>query len=215
MPQSSFQLDLSNMGSILRQAGPHSLILMDEFGKGTSPASGISLLVAALRHFAKKHSKVFCTTHFLEILTTSVEDHGKTLLCDNENGISALQMAVQLPSKSTNNQEGDSSDDNKQSSTEYAVPLFRLERGVAESSAGLVCANMAGVKRPIVDRAEEIIDTLRNGRPIEPLMEIFRQQLEAWPISARRALCIFVNNTDWKNATDEQVEELLAMVHAM
>lgn len=34
VPQSSFQLDLTKMGSILRQAGQKSLVIIDEFGKG-------------------------------------------------------------------------------------------------------------------------------------------------------------------------------------
>jgi DNA mismatch repair protein MSH5 len=34
VPQSSFQLDLTKMGSILRRAGPCSLVIVDEFGKG-------------------------------------------------------------------------------------------------------------------------------------------------------------------------------------
>ena len=34
VPQSSFQLDLTKMGSIIRRAGPNSLVIVDEFGKG-------------------------------------------------------------------------------------------------------------------------------------------------------------------------------------
>lgn len=34
VPQSSFQLDLTQMGNILRTTTPHSLVLIDEFGKG-------------------------------------------------------------------------------------------------------------------------------------------------------------------------------------
>jgi DNA mismatch repair protein MSH5 len=45
VPQSSFQLDLTQMGSILRRATPKSLVLIDEFGKGElqkGPAYSIS-----------------------------------------------------------------------------------------------------------------------------------------------------------------------------
>jgi len=40
VPQSSFQLDLTQMAVILRQSTPKTLVLIDEFGKGTAPASG-------------------------------------------------------------------------------------------------------------------------------------------------------------------------------
>jgi DNA mismatch repair protein MSH5 len=36
VPQSSFQLDLTQMGTILRRSTPYSLVLVDEFGKGKS-----------------------------------------------------------------------------------------------------------------------------------------------------------------------------------
>jgi len=38
IPQSSFQMDLSQMSTVLRQATPKTLVLIDEFGKGTAPA---------------------------------------------------------------------------------------------------------------------------------------------------------------------------------
>lgn len=34
---SSFTLDLAQMGAMLHHATPHSLLLIDEFGKGTDP----------------------------------------------------------------------------------------------------------------------------------------------------------------------------------
>jgi DNA mismatch repair protein MSH5 len=87
VPQSSFQLDLTKMGSILRRATPHSLVLIDEFGKGTSPASGIALLTAALRRLVSIQCKVICTTHFLEIFSLG-------FVHDGHDGIKALQMTV-------------------------------------------------------------------------------------------------------------------------
>ncbi len=37
VPQSSFQLDLTQMANIMRKCTPKSLVLIDEFGKGKSP----------------------------------------------------------------------------------------------------------------------------------------------------------------------------------
>ena len=62
------------------------------------------------------------------------------LLVDGEKGVKALQMAVHIPAHSE----------------EDAVPLFVLEEGVASSSAGLVCAKIAGVKEAVTTRASEI-----------------------------------------------------------
>lgn len=187
VPQSSFQLDLSQMGSILRKAGPHSLVLIDEFGKGTSPASGIALLTAALKKFAASESKVVCTTHFLEIFSMG-------LLSEEHEGIRTLQMSVQISSDTDGS----------------AVPLFRLDKGVANSSAGLVCAKMAGVEQSIIDRAHDIIVKVQNGESVEPRVEILRERL-GWSSYARAALQRFLV-TEWKNATDDQIEMMLTMV---
>ena len=87
------------------------------FRPGTSPASGIALLTAALRKFSSLSVAVVCTTHFLEIFS-------RNLLVDGQNGIKTLRMAVHVP----------------RDEKEIAEPLFRLEEGVADSSAGIICA---------------------------------------------------------------------------
>jgi DNA mismatch repair protein MSH5 len=60
---------------------------------------------------------------------------------------------------------------------EQATPLFRLEVGVASSSAGIVCAEMAGVKPAVIDRAREIVHATRDKRKVSPLAEILRVQM--------------------------------------
>ncbi|RWW38534.1 hypothetical protein BHE74_00056228 [Ensete ventricosum] len=50
--QSTFMIDLHQVGMMLRQATSHSLCLIDEFGKGTLTEDGIGLLGGAINHFA-------------------------------------------------------------------------------------------------------------------------------------------------------------------
>jgi DNA mismatch repair protein MSH5 len=191
VPQSSFQLDLSEMGAILRRAGRGSLVLVDEFGKGTSPASGIALLAAALKKLAtNEFCKVICTTHFLEIFSMG-------LLSDGVDGIKAMNMAVQIP----------------QTTNDTAVPLFKLRDGVSSSSAGIVCAEMAGVKRAVIERAAEIVAAVKDRRQVQPLAEILRDHL-ALSESAKDTLDQFVR-TDWKKASDNDLDAFLHKVHRM
>ncbi|XP_065044952.1 DNA mismatch repair protein MSH5-like isoform X3 [Musa acuminata AAA Group] len=67
--QSTFMIDLHQVGMMLRQATSHSLCLMDEFGKGTLTEDGIGLLGGAINHFANyEHPpKVLLCTHLTEI----------------------------------------------------------------------------------------------------------------------------------------------------
>jgi DNA mismatch repair protein MSH5 len=190
VPQSSFQLDLSQMGTTLRRATPNTLVIIDEFGKGTSPASGIALLTAALKRLSTIQCKVICTTHFLEIFSMG-------LVVDGEMGVKALRMAVHIPGKSG----------------EDAVPLFVLEEGVASSSAGLVCAKIAGVKDAVIARASEIVQAVKERRKIQPLTEILRGHLDLSTV-AKEVLKEFIE-TNWQDASKESINLFLNKVLTM
>jgi len=151
---------------------------------GTSPASGVALLTAALRSLSQKGCKVLCTTHFLEMFTMN--------LLDDIDGIRGLRMAVHIP------------DDADQ----QAVPLFTLERSVAFSSAGLACAQMAGVKRSVIDRAKEIVEASQQRRRVQPLTEILRGSLSLAP--DRKELIPDLLETDWKSAPDNVVHDFVS-----
>ena len=76
---------------------------------------------------------------------------------------------------------------------EIAAPLFKLEEGVASSSAGLVCARMAGVKNAVIERATEIVQAVKDRHLVKPLPEILRSSLGLSPLAkdarARKRAC--------------------------
>lgn len=191
VPQSSFQLEMTQMGTILRRATPFSLVLVDEFGKGTSPSSGIAVLTAVLKQFASMKCKVICTTHFLEIFSLN-------LVRDGVAAMKAFQMEVQIPK--TN--EG------------LARPLFKIQPGVAKSSAGLVCAEKAGVNKQIIGRAKEILEALQSGCQVGPVEEICNPPLDI-STEAREALTMFLGVDDWKEASSETLRRLVHQVSRM
>jgi DNA mismatch repair protein MSH5 len=122
---------------------------------------------------------VVCTTHFLEIFS-------RRLLDDGENGIKALRMAVHLP----------------RDEHELAAPLFRLEGGVADSSAGIVCAKMAGLKPSVVARAKEIVIALEEGKTLKP------DPFLMFSPAVADVLKVFLSKTSWEDATDAEVHYL-------
>ncbi|XP_038985237.1 DNA mismatch repair protein MSH5 isoform X3 [Phoenix dactylifera] len=71
--QSTFMIDLHQVGMMLRQATSRSLCLLDEFGKGTLTKDGIGLLGGAIDHFANYDCppKVLLCTHLMEIFNKS------------------------------------------------------------------------------------------------------------------------------------------------
>ncbi|OEL25638.1 DNA mismatch repair protein MSH5 [Dichanthelium oligosanthes] len=69
--QSTFMIDLHQVGTMLRHATLRSLCLLDEFGKGTLTEDGIGLLGGTISHFANCEfpPKVLLSTHLTEIFT--------------------------------------------------------------------------------------------------------------------------------------------------
>src|SRR4029077_16247108 len=60
---STFSSHMLNLKSMLEEATPNSLVLVDEMGTGTAPDEGAALAVALLDEFQKKHCIVLATTH--------------------------------------------------------------------------------------------------------------------------------------------------------
>ena len=176
------------MASILLKATPKSLVLVDEFGKGTNPASGIAILGAALKKLSKIQCKTVCTTHFLELFTMNV-------IKDCRDGIRARRTTIHLPS---GEQDG-------------AVSLFKLEDGVASSSAGLVCAKNAGVSHEVTGRAKEIIETVRAGKTIRPLPEAAKT-IPTVSKAEEDILKLFTSIDSWERSTDEDIIKLLKLL---
>ena len=188
VPQSSFQLDLTHVASILLRCTSRSLVLIDEVGKGTSPASGLSVLGAAVKKLATIGCKAVCTTHFLELFSMDV-------IQDRHHGIRARQMALHIP----------------EGNRDSATPLFKLMDGVASSSAGLICAKNAGLHPSIIDRAKDIIHILRDRKPIEPAKDVVREN-NFLSQSEVELLEEFLLEEDWANTTDDPIRLLLQKI---
>lgn len=64
---STFSSHITNVIKILKQAGPRTLILLDEMATGTDPGEGIGLSIAILEQLFKQGATIVATTHFNEI----------------------------------------------------------------------------------------------------------------------------------------------------
>jgi DNA mismatch repair protein MutS2 len=69
---STFSAHLSNIGSILQEVTPCSLVLLDELGAGTDPMEGGPLGVALLERFHQSEAMTLATTHHSMIKTYAV-----------------------------------------------------------------------------------------------------------------------------------------------
>ncbi|XP_020691721.1 DNA mismatch repair protein MSH5 isoform X6 [Dendrobium catenatum] len=150
--QSTFMIDLHQVGMMLRHATPRSLCLLDEFGKGTLTEDGIGLLGGAIDHFANyvHPPKVFVCTHLTEIFSeTFLPKSGK---------IKLYTMSILRP-------------DETQDTVDDIIFLYRLVPGHALMSYGIHCARLAGVPQEIVERATYILDTIQYDKPISRFLD--------------------------------------------
>ncbi len=139
--RSTFMVEMSETALILNQATRHSLVLLDEIGRGTSTYDGLSIAWAVAEAM---HDRIGCrtifATHYHELVALS-EDRDKV-----------VNLHVEI------SEWGD-----------RIIFLRRLAEGGASKSYGIQCARLAGMPLGVIDRARELLTELerrpRHGPP--------------------------------------------------
>jgi DNA mismatch repair protein MutS len=134
--RSTFMVEMTEAANILHNATAHSLILMDEIGRGTSTFDGLSLAWAMAHHIAAR-IKAFTlfATHYFELTNLATEVDG----CAN----------VHLDAT----EHGDG-----------IVFLHAVKEGPASRSYGLQVAQLAGVPRDVIGQARRYLEALESQR---------------------------------------------------
>ncbi|MEQ8234712.1 MAG: DNA mismatch repair protein MutS [Gammaproteobacteria bacterium] len=148
--QSTFMVEMSEVANILHNAGPDSLVIVDEIGRGTSTYDGLSLAWAAAEHLAtRNHAYTLFSTHYFEL----------TRMAEHTAGVVNVRLdAVE------------SGDD--------VVFLHTVCEGPANRSFGLAVARRAGVPPAVVARARAVLDSLETRAapevaPTTPQLPLF------------------------------------------
>ncbi|KAK8145473.1 MutS protein msh5 [Beauveria asiatica] len=135
--ESAFATDLRKVLHSVTQATDKSLVLVDEFGKGTCPVNGAGLAAGLLAHFlslgSRRCPRVIIATHFHEILEL---DYFRS----NE-ALSLAHMEVKVKH------------DDIGTDDDPLTYLFLLQRGRSSFSFGEQCATMNRVPGAVVNRA--------------------------------------------------------------
>ena len=134
--ESTFMVEMNETASIMNNISPRSLILLDEIGRGTSTFDGISIawaLAEYLHHHGKARPKTLFATHYHEL----------TELAKRLERVRNYSIAV----KEAGNK---------------VIFLRTLIPQAAQRSFGIHVAQMAGMPKTIVNRANEILAELES-----------------------------------------------------
>ena len=158
--QSTFMVEMVETANILNHATSRSLLILDEIGRGTSTYDGISIawaVVEYIHNHPRLQAKTLFATHYHEM--TELERFLPRVRNYN--------VAVA--------EEGDD-----------VVFLHQIVPGGADRSYGIHVAQLAGLPKPVIHRAEEILENLEEDMQRSPAGSVPRrvsdvQQLALFP----------------------------------
>ncbi len=133
--QSTFMLEMTEAAQILHSATPHSLVLMDEIGRGTSTFDGLALASGIATHLHNKtQAFALFATHYFE-LTEFPATH-----------TAAVNMHVSAAESGSS-----------------IVFLHELQPGPASKSYGVQVARLAGMPAAVLHHARHALSALEAG----------------------------------------------------
>ena len=141
--ESTFMVEMTEASNILNNVTPHSLVLFDELGRGTSTYDGISIawaIVEYLHEHPKAQARTLFATHYHEL--NEMEKSFKRIKNYN---VSVKEVDGKV------------------------IFLRKLEKGGSEHSFGIHVAEIAGMPKSIVKRANVILKQLEAPKGKAPL----------------------------------------------
>jgi DNA mismatch repair protein MutS len=136
--KSTFMVEMTETAIILNNATPDSLIILDEIGRGTSTYDGLSIARAVAEYIhnsPRLGAKTLFATHYHEL----------------------VQLASSLP-RAKNYNVAVSEDSGE------VVFLRKIVPGGVDKSYGIHVAKLAGLPRPVIRRAQEVLADLEGAR---------------------------------------------------
>lgn len=135
--RSTFMVEMAETSSILHHATSRSLVVLDEIGRGTSTYDGLSIAWAVAEDLVDRVScRALFATHYHELCE----------LAETRPAVVNQSIAVR-------------------DTGETILFLRSLVEGGASRSYGIACARLAGLPRPVVDRATSLLSWFEKHAP--------------------------------------------------
>lgn len=128
--RSTFMVEMVETAAILNQAGPQSLVILDEIGRGTATYDGLSIAWAVVEHLHEVNGcRALFATHYHEL----------TSLADALEAASCHTMRVR-------EWQGE------------VIFLHEITKGAADRSYGIHVGQLAGLPAAVIDRAQHLLE---------------------------------------------------------
>ncbi|MBK8163038.1 MAG: DNA mismatch repair protein MutS [Gammaproteobacteria bacterium] len=178
--RSTFMVEMTETANILHNATAHSLVLMDEIGRGTSTFDGLSLAWACAAHLAREvRAYTLFATHYFEL----------TALPETLPGVVNVHLDAA--------EHGDT-----------IVFLHAVMEGPANQSYGLQVAALAGIPRRVIEEARRRLQQLEEGAVARGRVMDARPQLPLFPAPDHPALAA-LRDADPDGLSPREAHELL------
>jgi DNA mismatch repair protein MutS len=136
--QSTFMVEMVETASILHQATSKSLVVLDEIGRGTATYDGVSIAWAVAEHL---HHRIQCRALF------ATHYHELTALANSLPRLRNYHATAR-------EHQG------------KLIFLHSIREGFADKSYGIYVAAIAGLPKPVLARARELLHTLESGHSL-------------------------------------------------
>jgi DNA mismatch repair protein MutS len=157
--QSTFMVEMVETASILNNATPRSLLILDEIGRGTSTYDGLSIARAVaeyIHNFKGLGARTVFATHYHEMVALA----GYLPRVKNFN-VAVIEEAGRV------------------------IFLHKIVPGGVDKSYGIHVAQLAGLPRPVLHRAREVLDELESdNRGTRPTRK-HKQTAQQMPLFGR------------------------------
>ncbi|TBU56560.1 hypothetical protein BD310DRAFT_960111 [Dichomitus squalens] len=181
--QSAFMIDLNQVSLALRNSTARSLLILDEFGKGTLPTDGAGLFCGMLKHLLERGSscpKTIATTHFHDIFHNNLFSpcrvpvtfvHMQVMFSLNQ-GPGALESRE--PSAFIEYE--DDGSQTRMGPDDKIVYLYKVVNGYSLHSHAITCAELSGVPKRVTSRAQYVNELLARHEVCQLLDEDMRDE---------------------------------------
>jgi DNA mismatch repair protein MutS len=133
--QSTFMVEMNETANILNNATARSLVILDEIGRGTSTFDGLSIAWSVAEHLHNEvKAKTLFATHYHEL----------TELARTCSAVKNYNVAVREWS-------------------DQIIFIRKIVEGGTDKSYGIHVARLAGLPRPVIERAKEILRNLEES----------------------------------------------------